>query len=111
MDYEIRISDLNGMAAKSFLADCGAFHLFAGGVEVGGACRNASKVPARSVGMGSDYRSSFDAALTQFSTNGSIEQRNTCLNCVIGDGMSLSECAFVIASTVPIAPANPDHAE
>ena len=89
-DREIRISDLNGMAAESFLVECGVLHLFAGGVQVGGACRNASKVPARSVDMSGDYRSGFDAALTQFSTRGSIEQRNTCLNCVIGDGMSLS---------------------
>ena len=56
------------------------------------------------IGMGGD---SWVALMprSQFSTRGSIEQRNTCLNCVIGDGMSLSECAFAIASTVPIASA------
>ena len=93
------------------MVQCSTFHNFAGGIEVGGACRDASKVAARSVGMDCDYGRGFDTVFAQFSARGSIEQLNTRYCCVIRDGVALSECAFVISSTVPVAPTNPDDAE
>ena len=93
------------------MVECSAFDPFAGGVEVGGACRDASKVAARSVGIDRDYGRGLDAVFAQFATGGSVEQWNTGLCCVVGDCVAFSECAFVIASTVPVASANPDDAE
>ena len=108
---EVGIGDLNGVAADSFLIQGCAFHAFAGSVEVSGTCREASKMPACSISTGCDYRTGFDASLTQFATWGFIEQGDARLCRIVSNGVAFSECAFVVAATVPVAPAHPDYTE